>query len=513
MANEPVKHSVSVYDSSKNGHIFLLTGQAIHTHPPDSGKIACTCSIGLISDKEIISYSFDVPKGLPETELDDTVEIRMYQDAGLNHMIDYKIVYAVRDSLLDIQNHSVTAFALPPVQSDSRFASFREQCDYIDAILPGSTLPFSLYSAEILEPRHDIFIYIKEEETTFALFSEGRFVYAKSIGNGLRGLHGTFVKENNEGIDYDTFITALTRQGVDPMRFNDDPVIFHRDIAALLERSLGEINNIIQYARRIAGIQGIDRVFIGTQHGTVPGLESLVATVTGIRGESFHFFTPFYSDEDPYVDQTVILALIEAENVRTGRRPNPFNLSVYPRPPGFFRRDSGRLLLSSAAAVLLFGAYPLFLAVDTHWKSRSYDTTMDRLHISQEEFVTFKENQKEIQKRRNRYTALLQAEQQRHGEQITLLKRIDAKQNSHRSKTRTLALLFQLLTRHRLKIETLAVDADRYRLDLRSAKDAYVTAFLKSISRHKKMHVDMDTYAYNPAINAYRTSIRIEVTP
>lgn len=513
MATTLPNNTLLAFDSNRSESLYQLAEQTLSSHTIDTFRGKSSLTVATMNDKEIISYSFDVEKGLKEEELADTVDIRMFQDAGLNHMIDYKIVYATRDSLLDAKSLSVTAFAVTPTQFTGEFGALRSRCNYIDTILPSSTLPHALYAGEILEAKSDIFIYFREKETTFSVFYEGRFVYSKNISEGLKGLYDLFVKNNNETVEYDTFVTTLTGKGLDPDRYETEPEVYRQDVAAVLERSLGNMNNVIQYARRIAGIQSFDRIFIGTEKGTVPMLTELVRSVTEVRGENFEFFTPYYHAEDSYTDQTIILGLIEAENIREGRPANPFNLSIYPRPPRFYKRDSGKLLLITAASLLLGTAYPLYLAVDTRWKEYTYNTTLGKLQISQGEFMELKAEEDSYRAKKNHYQELLEKEKEALAKQLALLKKIESKRQLATTKTHTLARLFGQLNRHRLKIEQIEIEGDRYRLALRSRRDDDVTAFLKTATAHKHFSVDMHAYAYNPEIKRYQTLITIKVSP
>lgn len=513
MATPAQKQTFLAYDSNRSDTLYTLTDTTLSPVPVDTFKGKADVSVGLISEKEIISYSFDVDKGLAAEELADTVEIRMFQDAGLNHMIDYTIAFAARDSLLDAKRLSVTAFAVTKTQFAAEFGPLLGHCSYIDTILPHATLPHALYAGEILEPGSDIFIYYREKETMFSLFHEGNFVYSKNIGGGLKGLYDLFVRNNNESVAYDAYLSALIGQGLDPERYGPDPDVYLQDIADVLERNLGELGNVIQYARRIAGLQTFDRIFIGSERGNIPGLTDLVVKVTGIRGEVFEFFTPFYDTESPYRDQNAILALIEAENIRQGHAPNPFNLSIYPRPPRFHKRESGRLLLVTAASLLMAAAYPLYLSVDTHWKEYAYTKTLSRLQISQGEFMQLKAEEDAHKSRKKHYQELLAGEKEALEKQIALFKAIETKRLAANTKTHTLARLFTDINRHRLRLEQVDVEANRYRLALQASKDDDVTAFLKSVTAQERFTVDMHTYAYNPVIGRYQTLISVEVTP
>ncbi len=496
-----------VFDSDVPGTTYRLAATAVERHETETLKARSDTNIGLINDKEIISYSFDLDKGIEGAELDDAVEIRMFQDAGLNHMIDYKIVYSWRDSLLDTKSISISAYALTAAQLGAAFGSFKSRCNYIDRILPHATLPYALYAAEVLEKKSDIYIYFQEKSTSVSVFYGGEFVYAKTLPSGLKQLHESFVRNNNEGVSYDDFILAITQKGVDGTRYAPDGEIHIQDVTEVFERAIADKNNVIQYARRIAGLEGFERIFIGTCKGVVPKLNLMTRAALGI--EAFDFD----QQGDAYIDQHIILAMIEAQNIASGRKGNPFNLTLYPRPPKLLQRESGKLFLGTAAALLVSLLYPGYLWVDALWKGYRYDTTLAELKISRDEFETLRSKEENLKNEKERYQLMLESEKVLLGEKLALLESIESKQAGNQSKAVVLQELYRNVNRHQVKIHRLEVTKNRYRLELQAANDDDFTALLRSLTGHKNFDVAMDTFFYDKGLKRFVTTIFVEVRP
>lgn len=504
---------VVVYNNDHRTVAYRFAEGVVNTAQTEELKDKSTYSVGILSDKELISYSFDIQKGLTKQEMDDTVEIRMFQDAGLNHMIDYKIVYGVRDSLLDVKNLSVTAFAVVPTHFAASFDPIRSRCRYLDTILPFSTLPFGLYAADILEKKSDIFIYIRQKESTITFFYEGTFVYTKVLNMGLKGMYELFVKRDNEGIPYDAFVAAVTERGLDPTRYTGGAgeSVHHQDLLHVFEKGFADANTVIGYARRMAGIQGFDRLFIGTEKGTVPAVCAVAKEATGIPGYDLEFFTDFYLKDDPYIDQNIILSLVEAQNAAKGLETNPFNLTLYPRPKKFIHRESGRFVTLTAVGVAAALLYPAYLAVDTRWQSYTYAATLGRLQITQGEFLELKAQEDEIKTQKEHYEALLADGEKNLNGKMALLREIEAKKRLNHPKSEILSTLFHHLNAHRIQIESLRVSGESYALDLQAVHDDDLTSFLRTLTRIGTFSVSMQTFRFDPLSKSYKSTMLIRV--
>jgi hypothetical protein len=165
----------------------------------------------------------------------------------------------------------------------------------------------------------------------------------------------------------------------------------------------------------------------------------------------------------------------------------------------------------TAAAFLLCMLYPLYLGVATQWKNYTYAATIDKLQISQGEFLEIKAQEDALKTERDRYLAMLQNEKSLLSGKMELLNAIKEKRAARTSKNRILSLLFTYVNRHGILIDKLRVEGNRYLLDLQAAKDDDFTAFLKSVTPHKEFLVEMQGFAYSTDQKAYQTQITIEV--
>lgn len=503
--------SVLCFNNENENLSFSLSKDGLKAVEIKTINETADTSIAIFNDRDAISYSFDIEKGMLKEELDDAVEMRMFQDAGLNHMIDYKIAYSYRDSLLDAKSITVNAIAIVVNEFTSKMAKFRDKVTYIDAVIPFSTLPLALYSAEILEKKSDVFLYIREKDATVSLFFEGNFIYAKNINAGFASLYEAFIRNDNETVSYEEFEKALTQKGLNENNYTLDDKIHYLDLRTLFETKLNEINNILNYTRRIAGIQSFNRIFIGTEFGTIPAILPLLKSLTSVHAEDYVFYTDFYLEGERYIDQNVILAMLECQNIKAGREANPFNLTIFPRPPKFLKRESGKFIAKVASLIVLTAVYPLYLFVDSSMMAYSQNNLIKKLNISKAEFLEIKAQEEEHRAQKKEHETLLESEQNNLTSKLILIEEIQAQKDDKNSKVINLNKIFHLVNKNNISIEKIEFYGDTYTIDLRSLKDEYFTAFLISLSEYEEFDAEMNQYVYDEKIKRYRTTVTVKV--
>ncbi|MCV6607620.1 MAG: hypothetical protein OIF32_05365, partial [Campylobacterales bacterium] len=165
---------------------------------------------GVLPDKDFISFNFDLTKDIATSEgMDDSVEIKMYQDAGLNPLLEYNIVYNYTESKIDPTMVNVQAFAISLNGLKTNLEPYIKRFGYIDVAVPSETLPYALYNSNTLDLQNDIFVYFEKETLLISIFSNGEFIYSKEADFGLKKIVDNFTAMTGEQIKYDDFIDIL----------------------------------------------------------------------------------------------------------------------------------------------------------------------------------------------------------------------------------------------------------------------------------------------------------------
>lgn len=465
--------------------------------------------VGVLDDREFAGYSFEVEKELAGESLAETVEIKMYQDAGLNPMLEYRIVHNARPSAIDPKSVSVQAFAISTASLEAETARVRAHTPYIDVLVPRSTLPYALYNAEILEKKGDVFIYYTKEAVHISIFDQGEFVYAKSGEGGLKKLHDDYLTMTGERTPYPEFLEKIVKLGLEEERYGQEEYPFLIDFRELLTTSLTAVNNIVLYARRIAGVREVDRVFIGTEGGPIPGADKAILNVLGLGGFDFLFYTPFYLEGDDYIDQCRLLALLEGANLLYGKPVNPFNATMSPRPSAFLARPSGRLAAATVGSLLLFSLYPAYLYSFAAYKDYQAETVARTLNMTKLEFTELKAKEdallaekKELQTKGEEIRKELETGKQ-------LLEEVRRKKAGYVPVTPVFAKLSERVGGEEVFIERLLLEEGKIRMELRSEKERRLTSLVGRLVADGYRNVSMEAIEFD-ADAGYRAAVEME---
>ena len=135
-----------------------------------------------VSYSDVILHSFKVPQTMSDDELKTNVEIKMYDDAGLDLQKKYKIAYTRKE--LDFEdNVLIEAFAIEVERITESLSSVLSHTKHIDFL----ALPFlsftTLYKNKIIEAKNDLFVYIDEHEAFLSIYKDGKYLSTKSLMN------------------------------------------------------------------------------------------------------------------------------------------------------------------------------------------------------------------------------------------------------------------------------------------------------------------------------------------
>ena len=135
-----------------------------------------------VSYSDVILHSFKVSDTISDDELKTNVEIKMYDDAGLDLQKKYKITYIKKE--LDFEDSVlIEAFAIEVDRITESLSSVLSHTKHIDFL----ALPFlsftTLYKNKIIETKNDLFVYIDENEAFLSIYKDGKYLSTKSLMN------------------------------------------------------------------------------------------------------------------------------------------------------------------------------------------------------------------------------------------------------------------------------------------------------------------------------------------
>jgi Tfp pilus assembly protein PilN len=436
------------------------------------------CTVVAFPDKELIFHQFDAVRDMTSEQLAENVEVKVFQDAGLNPMLEYKTSFTKRISRQDERSWTIGAVAVSTGALEEVTASLRTHVNYIDAVVPTSSLPYALYNAGLLEPKRDVFIYFQKDTLLVSIFSDGEYVYGKSQDHGVKKLMESYAQLSHARMEYEDFVAMLTSASASEDKEQNLRAL--ADLREAISNALFGVKNVLLYAARIAGITNMDRVFIGTSEGVVPGLEDLAQELLEVEGHDFNFHTPFYSQSDQYVDQTAILTLLEADNIVNGLKANPFNCTINSRPGAFLSRPGGQgvALVSASLAVAII--WPLYHFAWAGWYDFKIQADMIELRQSEAKFNQLEADKKRLEQEVADLGLKRDERQAKLNESKNMLDKI---RDMRRAKTAAtgLANLFERLKEFSVRIESIDMTGRDTTVQIRTGRDTQITQLLRQL--------------------------------
>jgi hypothetical protein len=281
-------------------------------------------------------------------------------------------------------------------------------------------------------------------------------------------------------MEYEDFVAMLTSASAS----EDKEQNLHAlaDLREAISNALFGVKNILLYAARIAGITSMDRVFIGTCEGTVPGLEDLAQELLEVEGHEFLFYTPFYVKSDQYVDQIAVLTLLEADNIVKGYKPNPFNCTTKSRPGAFFSRGGGKAIALVAASLIIAIAWPMYYFSSAQLYSYWNVAEMARLNKSRTDFENLQQERERLTTEKAALEIKQQAAQTKLNDSKALLAKIHDMRVLAQPAATGLAGLFERLTEANVRLESISMKGRDTAAQIRAGRDTQITKLLERLA-------------------------------
>lgn len=474
MSNVPLK--TTVFIAARNA-IYETDAVSVSKLDSDSAVVSKNL-IAVLPDRDFVFHNFEIQRDLTREQLSESIEIKMFQDAGLNPMLDYKSAFSCRASRQDERMKAVNAAAISLGAIETGVEKLKKNVSYIDAILPTTTLPYALYNAEILERKKDVFVYFQKDALIVSIFDSGELVYGKVQDNGIRKLHDSFEILSGNKDDYASFVKTLLN--IEKLSFETDKQTLS-DLREVLFNSLNSIKNILLYASRISGVNEFDRLFIGSCEGVITGLSDLAQELFEVESHDFNFFTEFHTQDEDYLDQIALLALLEGQNRANGLPENPYNVTPYARPGKFLTRKGGKALFFVAAAVLATFIWPMYYQSQIWFFEAKTQKALSEIGKSKPEFEANIALRDSLLAERE---SLIKQKDQVEGDYVSLKKQLD-EIHKRRTKEKTVAVnlstIFDDIVKSNLLIDSFNVTQRDLNLSLISSQDTQITTLLNTL--------------------------------
>ena len=307
--------------------------------------------------KNIILYSFKIPKNQADEDLSITVEMRMYEEAGLDVNKTYQITHLIKDLGFD-DMYLVEVFAIDTDILKETFEKSIKRVKYIDYL----ALPFfafeTFYTNKILTTKNDVFVYMGDNEGFFCFYKDGKYISTKSIYS----LEDILERLNDRGIeiDFDKLSEILLKKGLDSKLYDSSDGDIFLELESIFSDILTKINNVALHNRNIFAFEKIDRLFFSTKEGRIKGFKEFVSGFGFDDVEVLDFNLFKQKQKNNFLDAIVCSYGFD----RYTDNSNAQNITIFQRPPSFITTRTGKLLLWLAVFISILGAIYAYVYID-----------------------------------------------------------------------------------------------------------------------------------------------------
>lgn len=436
--------------------------------------------VSYIKARDVITSSFEISRSIPEEDLQDAVEIKAYDELGLDTGTEYKISFIELEAN-NTSNRLLNVFAIDANLVKTEFESVRTKTKYIDYITTAPFLLGALYSKNVLEKGGThCFVYLQKNDSFLAIYRDGKYLYSKPLRYSLKEISEKFCELLGERVEEEDFYTLLSNEG---MKLSNPT--YQQFLMQLFGEVFLYINDVLIFAKRGYSIDSIDRFYIGSEIGAISGIEEYSKTYLGLESYDFNFNIAINSKEW-YVDQMHILMVLTAQTYLE-EFDDSINFTIYKRPPAFNKRASGKLLIAAGIAFLATIAYPAYqfgYGAYLSFEQKSIYNEYIELHKKNNQT---KEILSQLEAEKTTLNEKKKAENEKLDFRKKLLVEIHDKKNKYPMKGVILNDLISLTNQRGVKLEKIEIEEAKIILSLLSKDEKKLTELLKDFT-HKEIY-------------------------
>jgi len=283
--------------------------------------------------KDIFSLTKKFQNTLSFEEIVMEMEQYIYSYPNINMQKEYQILY----QFIERENNLIVeALLIDTEKLEKLFKTILDKFKYIDYISPAFLGWGEYYNITKTEFKNDIFIYFSEDDAFLSAFSEGKYLFHKSL-NKFSELAETI------GIDNDELKEILIEKGFDRSKYEDDEIFVK--IESFFSEFFLKVFNLLNFSLNEYQISKFERIFFYSpfkinklfeQYESYWELNNISFKPTLINTEYNHL--------------EYLITLYNAKNYEN----EDSNFSIFQKPPPFLTTPAGKFFLFSGVVFILF---------------------------------------------------------------------------------------------------------------------------------------------------------------
>jgi hypothetical protein len=464
--------------------------------------------ISYIMTKDIVFGTIEISRSVSTDDLQDALEIKAYEDLGLDSSINYKINYVeTASSVSDQKNYVYDVFAVNSEIMIQSFSPLKGKLPCVDCITTAPMLIASLYKKSIIDQRGgaECFIYFQKNDAFLAIYQNGRYLYSKSLRYSLREISERFCSLIGERVDEEVFFEILKKDGL-----NTSDIRYQQQFMKLFGEVFLYINDIAVYGKRYCNISQIDRVYIGTEIGIITGMNEYAKSYMGLEAHNFNFSIAINAKEQ-YIDQIHVMMVLTAQLYAESSSENTFNFTIFKRPDPLSKRSAGILLGAVAAGLVIGLIYPAFnygfgaySHIINEIKDKEYQEKLKEANQMRADIAMLQQEYDSLKANHDAQSNLLMT---REG----LLREIKSKRVDYTMKGTTISDLVQLTNKNNVKLQNILQVNNTIILSLVGPNEKYITELIDEIANTRPYTIRTKAISKNSNTSRYESNISMEI--
>ncbi len=209
--------------------------------------------------------SFKLPLNLSQEQLAIQVELKMYNEGGLDSNKEYIIDY-IPYKLEQENSYLIEAFALEKGDLDAYIGDKFKKIGFIDVVYPKFITYKALYTQPIQST--DLILFLSTQEAFCAFFQNGRFV-------GHRSIDALETIAQKVGIELVKLKTLLVSKGLVAENYPPEEKHIFNALQEVIFANVEKIIYAFNFKRSFFNIERIDRLLIDFEGEEIKGLREL----------------------------------------------------------------------------------------------------------------------------------------------------------------------------------------------------------------------------------------------
>ena len=309
---------------------------------------------------QAIFYSFEIEKNvLQKINLENYIETKIYEEAGIEETEKYFIKYKIVDALKDEKFVIIETIIVPYSYLENGYQNIIEQTGYIDYISFPAFAYKALYDEKVLKKANDLFIVFLYDKIFLTFYHNGELLSIVTVLGGLDKLYESLGKLKIKNFDIEIFKKIIQKKGLSDIKYTKNEIVVLNTIKDLFLSMINIISSQLEKIYLKYNIEEIDRIYVTSEYGNIDGLQDYIQKIIGIDTFGFEFYEDYNLDRLE-IDPFLFLGMLETY-VAYKNKNQEYNFSLFLRKPTFLYRPIGRLFLILLITLISVSIYPSYL--------------------------------------------------------------------------------------------------------------------------------------------------------